>query len=882
MKLRAKVVAAIFRRNFSAYFSGILGYLFIIGFVIAAGLFAFRDEFFTANDPNLDQLTEWYPYLLLFFVPAITMGVWAEERKSGTDELLFTMPATDSEILLAKYLAVLAVYTVALVFSMTHVFVLGYLGNPDWGLLAATYFGYWIAGGAMLSAGMLASQLTSNLTVAFVLGGFLCAIPVLIGEIGRLLQLGEVLEPFSIQQQFQDIALGVIPFTGILYFIGFTVVMLYLNLVLMSRRHWKSGTQGNVAIQYCVRALCIGIVASTVTAWAGYSTSMRIDSTSEKLFTLSPSTQKILKDLDSERPIEIQAFLSPDVPPEYEETRKRLVGLLNQFDDLGGKNLVVRYVDVEPFSPQADEAEKFGITPVRLLSNDGGRQNEVDDLFLGAVVISSYDKVVVPFFGKGLPIEYELTRSVQTVADDKRFTVGILRTDAGLLDGSREWRIVTELRKQYDVVEVSPSDVIDPQQFDVLLAAMPSSLTDPEMANLVTYAQTGNPLLVFDDPFPLSFNSGGFGVAGAPRQPKPSPGGGGMFGGGQQPVPKADGGRATSLMSVLGVDWKYDEVTFDVSNPHPQFALLPAEYVFVTRGGSNEQSFNTDNPVTAGLQEIIVLYGGTIEKAASTGNEVTPLIQTGFESGLLPWEEFVDEGGLNFMTMQQTANPRRNPFRRIDADAHTLAVQTKGDDVNAIFVADIDMISDFFFEERTFGNLDIAFDNVTFVLNAVDSLAGDESFIELRSRRAKHRTLIRVEEQRRGFQEEANEAEREADEEAKEELEVRKTQLSERVKEIQENEDLDPIAKRQMTQQAQQTEQQRLSIAEARIEQSKDDKIRRIRAQTQKKTDDMERRIQWLAIGLPALPALFVGVVVFAGRWRDERLSVTSTRRRDT
>ncbi|MCP4891473.1 MAG: ABC transporter permease [Planctomycetaceae bacterium] len=882
MKLRPQVVTAIFRRNFSAYFSGMLGYLFILVFVMAGGYFAFSDSFFTANEPNLDQLTQWYPVLLLFFVPAITMSVWAEERKAGTDELLFTMPATDVEILLAKYLSVVAVYTVALVFSMAHVFVLGYLGNPDWGLLTATYFGYWIAGAALLSAGMLASQMTNNMTVAFVLGVVLCMIPVAIGYVGGLPIVGNVLEPFSIREQFRDLGTGVVPMTGILYFIGFIVVMLYLNLVLMSRRHWKHAQRTSVAFEYGLRAVCIGIVATCVTAWAGYSPSMRIDATSENLFSLAPSTKKILSELDSDRPIEIQAFLSPDVPPEYEETRKRLVGLLRQFDDLGGKNLEVRFVDVEPFSPQADEAEKFGIAPVRVLTEDGGRRDEVD-LFLGAVAISSYDKVVVPFFGKGLPVEYELTRSVQTVANDTRYTVGILRTDAGLLDGSREWRIVTELRKQYEVVEISPATAIDANQFDVLLAAMPSSLTDPEMANLVAYARTGNPLLIFDDPFPLSFNSGGFGVAGAPRQPKPSAGGG-MMGGGQPPVPKADGGRATRLMNVLGVQWQYDRIAFDLSNPHPEFAMLPAEYVFVARGSSNDEAFNDESLITKGLQEVIVLYGGTIEKAASSENAFTPLVQTGFESGLLRWEEFVDEGGLNFMSMQQTANPRRNPARRVDSDAFTLAarVQGNGDDgVNAIFVADIDMISDFFFDERTFGNLDITFDNVTFVLNAVDALVGDESFINLRSRRAKHRSLNRVEEQRNEFLEKANEAERKADDEAKEELEARKKQLSERVKEIEENEDLDPIAKQQMRQQAQQTEQQRLSLAEARIDQKKNDDIRRIRAQTQKDIDALERKIQWRAIGLPALPALLVGIIVFAGRWRDEKLSVTKSRRRD-
>src|SRR5688500_10859904 len=154
---RSHVIQAVFKRNVASYFSGLLGYLFIIVFVVAGSLLAFKSEFFAANQANLDQLSAWYPLLLVFIIPAVTMTAWADERKLGTDELLFTLPATDVEILLGKYLAVLAVYTTALVFSLTHAMVLAWLGDPDPWALASTYLGYWLAGAALIGAGLFAS-----------------------------------------------------------------------------------------------------------------------------------------------------------------------------------------------------------------------------------------------------------------------------------------------------------------------------------------------------------------------------------------------------------------------------------------------------------------------------------------------------------------------------------------------------------------------------------------------------------------------------------------------------------------------------------------------------------------------------------------------------
>lgn len=915
--IRTNVILAVTKRNFSSYFSSILGYLFIIVFCVAASVMAFNTQFFAANQANLDQLSGQFPLLLLFLIPAITMTVWADEKKLGTDELLFTLPAGDTEVLLGKYLAVLGVYSVAILFSLVNYIILSFLGEPDFGLVFTSYFGYWLSGAALLAVGMLASSLTNSATVAFVLGVVFCCIPVFIGNVvgliewlmtqfgsaERLYSLRTALEGLSLQSQLRDFSLGVIPLSSCCYFVFLTALALYLNLVVISKRRWSTTASVNMTMQYATRTISLGVIFVSLlvitNVWPA-----RADLTAEDLFTLSDATYETIKEVGDQK-ITIQAFISPEVPREYSETRRRLIGLLREFDIRGGGNLEVRIVDVQPFSEEAEQARALGVNPVRIQYQQDGKFEEAE-VFLGAIVQSVSDSVEIPFFDKGIPIEYEVTRSVRTVGQQGRLTIGVLQTDAGVMGGmgGRPWEIVTELRKQYKVINVNPSQKIlaekeddaagsedeEPadegeaeeadEDFDLLLAVMPSSLTVPQMDNFMEYVESGKPVLIFDDVFP------GFNPALAPRLPKPSPGGamGGMFGQQQRPEPKADNGELTTLMNLLGVEWNNGSCVFDHMNPHSEFSYLRPEVFFVSRSGNPQQAFSSDSPITAGLQDVVCMFAGSLlEKDRNQDREFTPLLQTSGESGVMAWEDFT-ESSFNPFMQGPPVRIRENPLRVDDKYSHVIAAHITSDSkeqpLNVLFCADTDIIGDQFFSLRASASLDVEFDNVTFVLNAVDALVGDEVFIDLRSRRPAMRTLAYVEEQTRDLRKRLSEEEKDAEEQTEKRLAKAREELQTEIDELKKNTELDPRSKDRLLAIKEEQLNKKINDEERDLERQKNDRIRKAGLDMKREIRRVENRVRMIAWIMPAILPICFGLLFLGLRNLSEKQGISADRRR--
>ena len=367
--LRYHVIKAVFDRNFQAYFSNPAGYVFITLFVLAGAAAAFwLPEFFTNNMASLGTLSFWMPYLLLFFIPAITMSAWAEERRQGTDELLLTLPAHDIEVVLGKYFAALGIYTVALFFSLTHVLILAWLGSPDLGIVASTYLGYWMMGVLMIAIGLVASLLSSNVTVGFILGALFCAIPVLLGLVGASFdsRIRQEVEKYSLPAQFRDFGTGVIPASAVFYFVSLAGAMLYLNMILIGRRHWAGGERSKgLAGHSLVRVLALVVALVFLNDLIGKA-GWRYDNSAEKIYTLSAESKALIKQIPDDRPVYIQAYYSPDVPRDYVAAKINLLGLLREYAAIGGDKVRLNLIETEtlltrrPRGPRSGSASSPG------------------------------------------------------------------------------------------------------------------------------------------------------------------------------------------------------------------------------------------------------------------------------------------------------------------------------------------------------------------------------------------------------------------------------------------------------------------------------------------------------------------------------------------
>jgi ABC-2 type transport system permease protein len=235
-------VMALTRRELRSYFVTPVAYVFLVIFLVLAGILTFYDgDFYDRGIADLQPFFAMHPWLYLILVPAVSMRLWAEEAKSGTLELLQTLPTTLWQAMLGKFFAAWLFVGLALLLTFPIWITVNYLGSPDNGIIVAGYLGSWLMAGAFLAIGACLSTLTSSQVVAFILTAVVCVLLILAGQPEVLdffqgtlpRKLVNAVAHLSMLRHFEAIARGVLDLRDIFYFVLTIVAWLIAGVLIL-------------------------------------------------------------------------------------------------------------------------------------------------------------------------------------------------------------------------------------------------------------------------------------------------------------------------------------------------------------------------------------------------------------------------------------------------------------------------------------------------------------------------------------------------------------------------------------------------------------------------------------------------------------------------
>lgn len=235
---------SVFKRELKGYFATPVAYVFLVIFLFFAGYLTFKQGFFEIRQADLRTFFMNLPLLFIFMVPSTAMRMWSEERRTGSVELLFTLPITVPQAVLGKFFAAWAFMGIALLLTFPIPATVIYLGDPDMGLIITGYIGSFLMAGSFLAIGSFFSALSKNQVISFILSVSACAIlvyagmPTTLNYLSTILPAGVVatVESFSIQDHFDSILKGVLEFRDLSYFVLLIVGWIWASSMILNER----------------------------------------------------------------------------------------------------------------------------------------------------------------------------------------------------------------------------------------------------------------------------------------------------------------------------------------------------------------------------------------------------------------------------------------------------------------------------------------------------------------------------------------------------------------------------------------------------------------------------------------------------------------------
>ncbi len=471
----------IMRRDLAAFYTSPIGYIFMFVFLlISVGLY--MTTFFAFPVADMRAFFGNLPMLLCIFVPAVTMRVWAEERKENTWEMLLTFPAGTGELVLGKFLATLVFLILTVGSTVTVPLMLMNLGDPDLGAIFGGYLGTILLGAFFLAIGIFVSGFCRDQIVAFVITLLACFAMFLLGTQfiaayldGVVSGLGSVLSRvLGVIDHYQPFSRGVIETADLLYFLGWIALLLFLNVQYIDGRS-RPGSKTTFAT---VAVLCLGV--GLAFNWLiGDQNFGRFDMTKDKLYTISPASEAILSKLDT--PVQLNIYITPKdkMPTMMKTLEQDVMDKLQDLKAASGNKLEFATVHLEAANIQAE----VGALGDEKKDEEKGDEEKLEDRML--------DKGVKPFMVRAYQDE-EVTQkavysSIGVAYRDKKEEILPQIMPETLPE--LEYRLVSTI---YKLTQEKPPVV-------ALVAPKEQVKIDPQMRRL--YEQMGQQIPQSDDPY---------------------------------------------------------------------------------------------------------------------------------------------------------------------------------------------------------------------------------------------------------------------------------------------------------------------------------------------------------------------------------------------
>lgn len=425
-------IFAISRKELISTFGSPLALIFIGTFLLLT-LFTFFwvEGFFARGIADLRPLFNWMPLLLVFLVAALTMRQWSEEQRSGTLEILLTLPIKPWKLVIGKFWAMLLLVALALLLTIGLPITVFFLGNLDLGPVIGGYLAALLLASAYIAMGLFVSSRTDNQIVALILTVLLGGFFYLLGSSNLSNSLwGEILHAIGTSSRFESIERGVVDLRDLIYYLSLTIIFLLLNILSLDKKRWGTGhNTRNYRFRNSFRVWLVVLNLLLLNIWVFPLQGLRLDITENKQYSLSQTTKDLLTTL--QEPVLIRGYISEKTHPLLAPLIPQVRDMLREYEIVGGARVTAEILDPQK-NPEAEaEAnQSYGIQP-RPFQVSSRYENSLVNAYFDILIrygdqseVISFDEMIeiVPNQGGGMPdvnlrnIEYDLTRTIKKVA----------------------------------------------------------------------------------------------------------------------------------------------------------------------------------------------------------------------------------------------------------------------------------------------------------------------------------------------------------------------------------------------------------------------------------------------------------------------------------